>query len=105
MHYRKMDKKRLGTKRRPIIALMKNSTKALEAFWGIALSGNIYVPIDAGTPLQRFKTIITILDPVCVIACEEFEDFKGVLDISYVHFDSIYRSETYNEEIINDRLY
>lgn len=60
----------IGTTRKPIIVMMRNSDRALVSFMGIALSGNIYVPLDANTPQERLKTIIDILDPAGVINCE-----------------------------------
>lgn len=57
--------------RRPIIVLMNNSAKAIAAFLGVALSRNIYVPIDENIPKERFEIIYNTLDPACIIDCTE----------------------------------
>lgn len=96
-------KTRLCVKKQPIIVLMKNSTKALEAFWGIALSGNIYVPIDSGIPKQRLDSIISILSPACIVVCESSDDSICESNIPYIQLDEI-ENESYNEKVIEDRL-
>lgn len=95
----------IKTERRPIIVLMKNSTIALEAFWGIALSGNIYVPVDADVPKQRLDSIISIVEPVCIIVCEhEKTNFENSIDIPCVHFNEISSARSFNEKIIDRRF-
>lgn len=61
----------INTNKKPVIVMMKNSDRAIAAFLGVALSGNIYVPLDIDTPTERLNTIISILQPVCIINCEE----------------------------------
>ena len=96
-------KRNVNTRRKPILVLMKNSTMALNTFWGIALSGNIYVPIDIDTPQERFEIIISIVEPVCVIICEEVEKFKYKLSYDVVFYEELIK-ERFENDIIEDRL-
>ena len=95
-------KNNFNIQRRPIIVLMKNSTKALETFWGIALSRNIYVPIDINVPKQRLETIISIVNPIGIICCENVDEVKYDLKIPFTFFDDIQKVQ-YNERIIELR--
>ena len=96
-------KNNLDVQRKPIIVLMKNSIKALEAFWGIALSKNIYVPIDIGVPKQRLEAIISIVNPAGIIICEELDNFEYDSDVFLTYFDDMLK-ECYSTEIIDSRL-
>lgn len=96
-------KSNIDTRRKPIIVLMKNSSMALETFWGIALSGNIYVPIDIGVPKQRLDMIISIVNPVCIVICEELEKFEYKSDIRTVFHKEIIEG-TFENEMIEERL-
>lgn len=60
-----------GIMRKPFVVLMNggNSFEALATFMGIALSGNIYVPLDAKLPNERMMNIDEIVDPVAYILC------------------------------------
>ena len=59
--------------RKPVVVMMGNSDKAVTAFLGIALSGNIYVPLDADMPPERLKIILEVLRPECIITDEKNE--------------------------------
>lgn len=81
--------------RQPIIVMMKNSDKAIAAFLGIALSRNIYVPLDVDTPVERLKIIIDILQPAYVINCEYDKDLQ-ILDCPIVSWNKIQEENLYS---------
>lgn len=89
--------------RKPIIVLMKNSIEALEAFWGIALSNNIYVPVDCEVPQQRLNIIISILEPAGVVICEKSDDYLCESKLPVLQFGDLLNQD-YNDEIIQHRL-
>lgn len=93
----------LKTQKRPIVVLMKNSSKALKTFWGIALSKNIYVPIDSSVPKKRLDTIVSIVNPVAIIICDlhEYESCKP--DIPVICYE-VLLTEKYDEKVIDNRL-
>lgn len=100
----------MHVRNKPILVMMKNSDKAIAAFLGIALSGNIYVPLDIDIPYERLKKIIQILQPECVINCEESKSLQ-IKDLPIVSWDEIQKSEIVNgmerigEIIDTDPLY
>lgn len=92
----------IQTGKKPIIVMMKNSDKAIEAFLGVALSGNIYVPLDIDTPVERLNTIIEILHPVCIINCEDNEPIQTA-DVTMASWSTIQKNEGGNKEERNHR--
>lgn len=93
----------LKTQKRPIVVLMKNSSKALKTFLGISLSKNIYVPIDSSVPKKRLDTIVSIVNPVAIIICDlqEYESYKT--DIPVICYE-VLLTEKYDEKVIDNRL-
>lgn len=89
----------INTSRRPIIVMMKNSDKAMAAFMGIALSGNIYVPLDINTPRERLQSIVNILNPVGVINCEE-EAKVPFVECDVISWDEIQQSIFCEEAVL-----
>lgn len=79
------------TMKRPIIVLMNNSECAIASFLGVALSGNIYVPLDAEIPIERLKIIITTLNPLCIISCTEksVEKYQEIYDRKIIKLEEI----------------
>lgn len=80
--------------KKPVIVLMNNSAEAIAAFLGIALSGNIYVPIDADIPRERLKLINYTLNPVCVISCTSNADnYRDIFTCKVVAWSEIEETE------------
>lgn len=52
-----------GVRRTPIGVYIPKGCKAVEAFAGINLSGNFYVPLDTKSPHARGRSIIDVLNP------------------------------------------
>ena len=57
----------IGVKNKPIGVYIPKSAKAVQAFAGISLSGNFYVPLDTKSPDNRITTILDDLDPAAVV--------------------------------------
>ena len=78
---------RWGKERKPIAVYLDKSIEELACFFGVIYSGNFYVPIDSGLPLQRIKTIFEVLNPVGVIAKHtikrEYEDYFEQYNLLY----------------------
>lgn len=90
----------LHADRKPIIVLMTNSDKAVAAFLGIALSGNIYVPLDSDTPKERLKSIINILNPAGVIDCEKNSEVSSLVKCPIVLWEEILEYEFDEERVL-----
>lgn len=82
--------------KKPIIILMKNSDKAIAAFLGVALSGNIYVPLDIDIPIERLNKIINILHPEFIINCEETRNLDD-LGCPIIYWSLIQKSKNTNK--------
>lgn len=54
-------------KNAPIGVYLPKSCKMVEAFSGISMSGNFYVPLDIKSPTGRVMTILNTLEADCVI--------------------------------------
>ena len=55
------------SKNSPIGVYLPKSCKMVEAFSGISMSGNFYVPLDIKSPTGRVMTILNTLEAHCVI--------------------------------------
>lgn len=89
----------------PIGVFMEEGCDILVSFIGIAMSGNIYAPIDCNAPKERIKKVIDILQPELIIcdgknydlACSYFMDTKVIL------YDNLCKSGV-NHEMINESV-
>lgn len=57
--------------KQPIVVYMKKHPNAISAFYGVAYSGNFYVPIDEEMPRYRIELIFRTLNPQMII-CDNF---------------------------------
>jgi len=70
-------------KNEPIGVFISRGCKAIEAFAGINLSGNFYVPLDVKSPDIRISSIINVLDSNIVITDRfNFNKLKSICNIS-----------------------
>jgi D-alanine--poly(phosphoribitol) ligase subunit 1 len=51
----------------PIAVYLPKSIEAVASLLGILYSGNFYVPLDAKAPVERLRSILDNLSPICVI--------------------------------------
>ena len=59
---------------KPVAILLKKSATSVGAFAGVLYSGNFYVPLDPGSPIDRLRSILDDLQPLAVIVREEDAD-------------------------------
>lgn len=72
--------------RMPIAVFMDKGCDALVCFMGIAMSGNIYAPIDCEAPIERIRKIMETLRPRMIVCDKKNYDiakkcFKGNVEI------------------------
>ena len=60
--------------KQPIAIYMEKSVDEIEAFLGVAYSGNFYSPIDVNMPMSRVKKIIEVFEPQILITKREYTD-------------------------------
>lgn len=69
-----------GQTERPIVVFVDRSIECIEAFMGIAYSGNFYVPIDRKLPLKRIQQIIESINPLFLITWNKDEELLQKLE-------------------------
>lgn len=80
---------------RPIIVLVDRRIDTIVAFMGVLYSGHFYVPVDNKTPIERFKNIINVLNPIAIIGFNENEaKLKESLDndLPYYNYQNLISS-------------
>lgn len=60
-----------GLAKEPVVVLLDKSVECLEAFIGVARSGNFYSPIDVSMPVSRIDAIFDTLRPKLVLTSSE----------------------------------
>ncbi|PAF47053.1 hypothetical protein BKH46_04855 [Helicobacter sp. 12S02634-8] len=58
----------------PIALFLPKSIIQLQALCGVLLSGNVYMPLDIKSPLQRLEAILAHIKPVYIITDKEHQD-------------------------------
>ncbi len=58
---------RIGANRRPVVVFVDKNERALMAIWGVLRSGNIYVPLDVHSPVERINKIVENLSPALIL--------------------------------------
>ncbi len=54
----------------PVVVLIERKTESLTGFFGVAYSGNFYVPVDYQMPAKRIELMFKTLNPRVVIVTE-----------------------------------
>ena len=90
-----------GKTKKPIVVYINRSIESIEAFMGIAYSGNFYVPIDSTLPEKRKRTIVNTLDPVLII-CLEDEQMDIISDERNIRLQDLRDSDINDEQL--DRI-
>lgn len=89
--------------KKPVVVYMKKSPQAIATFFGVAYSGNYYVPMDEDMPLYRVEMIFQTLQPECII-CDEYtkETISHLhLSASICLYDELIQTKI-NQEKIDD---
>lgn len=62
-----------GAYREPVVVLIDKDVKTIAAFMGIVYSGCFYVPVDKSLPMERIRTILSVVSPRYLILKKEDE--------------------------------
>lgn len=65
----------------PVAVIMKKSAACVVTFFGIAYSGNYYVPMDCEMPLERIQKILEVLKPK--IICTDNSNYEKIKSLSF----------------------
>ena len=80
-------------KNRPIAIFLPKNNDAIVAILGALYSGNCYAPLDILNSGERLKSILSNLNPLCIITntelCEKIKDFDfDIINIDLIEGDS-----------------
>lgn len=79
----------------PIGVYLPKSGRMIEAFAGINMSGNFYVPLDTKSPTSRVKTILEVLGTEVVVTNREYVlALRDFYDKKIVIIEDIYETIT-----------
>ncbi len=69
--------------RKPVLILSEKSVWSIAAIWGVVLAGDFYASVDAGTPRERIRQYIDIVEPALILntSSKEIEGAVNVKDI------------------------
>lgn len=89
--------------RKPVVIYMDKSVDVIAAFYGVAYSGNHYVPIDTSMPLHRVELILKKLNPALIITDHANEQkIKGYENqINVGHYSKMICSEILDDKILS----
>ncbi len=101
--------------RKPVVVLVDKDIQSIISFFGVAYTGNFYVPIDKDLPRERIESMVSLLEPAGIIyhdatgACaKEIEtdvlkfDYKELLSAQE---DEAYLSRVRGQALDTDPLY
>ena len=96
-----------GETQKPIILFMEKSCKCFAAMLGILYSGNIYVPMDVKTPIDRIESILEVIESRVILA--SLEDYQTLSKIGYsgdvyIYEDLIYEYKNAVEKLTLEKL-
>lgn len=78
---------------KPVGVYIPKGCKSLQAFAGINISGNFYVPIDTKSPSSRVLSIINVLDSSIIITDKQhFEELSSICDKTILVIENIIES-------------
>lgn len=65
----------------PVLVFIDRNIESVVSFFGVAMSGNFYVPVDRQLPVKRIELIVNTLNPKAAIVWER--DMKILDEIGY----------------------
>ena len=76
---------------RPIAIYLPKSNDSVVSFIATLYSGNCYAPLDTKNPIERIKSILEVLKPLCILTNSNFiENLRRChLDIDIINIDEI----------------
>lgn len=90
-----------------IAVFLPKSHQALLSFFGILMSGNIYMPLDVKSPMERIKAILQNIKPTLIISSSEYatELQETYLDFSTLLSSPLKTQTNYQNLISTDPAY
>lgn len=87
--------------RRPVIIFADKSIKTAEMIIGTLYSGNFYLIIDINMPLDRIKSIVSLLDNPIAFADVSVNFLAEAFDIDTIYYDTAIDSKI-DDDILDD---
>ena len=66
-----------GYLKKPVLIFLEKGVACIEAFMGVAYSGNFYSPIDTKMPMERIDKIVKTLSPAVIITDEKHKEMAS----------------------------
>ena len=66
-----------GYFKKPALIFLEKGVACIEAFMGVAYSGNFYSPIDTKMPMERIDKIVKTLSPAVIITDEKHKEMAS----------------------------
>lgn len=83
----------------PIGVYIPKGCRMIEAFAGINISGNFYVPLDTNSPASRIKNILSTLDAKVVITDSAHEEIvKGFYELKVLVIEDVVDSDIITDD-------
>ena len=78
----------------PVAVLIDRNVESVCCFFGIAMTRNFYVPVDASQPVQRVMTILKQMRPKAIISIRNFpETLREEVRIPVYEYDAMMTEE------------
>ena len=87
----------------PVVVLIDRDAAGICAMLGVARSRNFYVPIDASQPIERFRTILSSMQPVLILSIHGNLPDGLAVDVPVLEYDEIAGTEP-DEALLNARM-
>lgn len=71
-------------RRKPIIVFQEKTAAALTACLAITYSGNIYLPFDVNTPVERLNKIVDVMQPIMVLTDKQNREKAQELNVGCI---------------------
>ena len=102
-----------GLFNKPIAIFLPKSNDSVVSFIATLYSGNCYAPLDTKNPIERIKSILNVLKPLCILTNSEYEEKlkQCNLEFDIINIDTIESvefkidSSNYKNCIDNDPAY
>jgi len=75
----------------PIAIFLPKSNDSIVSFIATLYSGNCYAPLDTKNPIDRIKSILNVLKPLCILTNSEYEEKlkQCNLEFDIINIDTI----------------
>lgn len=90
-----------GTKNSPVLVFIDRNIESVISFFGVAMSGNFYVPVDRQLPVKRIELIVKTLDPKAAIVWDK--DIKILDEIGFTG-ERLFYTEAITHPVNEERL-